>query len=348
MLSIARQEDGSVRYRLKPFRLLQVDNSKYTSHKQFPFSQFREPAVGVLDFKVQNVRRVATSATSPHSKRKLADLEDETDSNSRRLKQHRPVEVADNYLLAKSDAQLEINDCLNEEMSEYHLWLITNSYDNLLEWKDLAASLGLSQQEIQLIESRFINRDGLKECFYQTLLKWRIKEPENCTFANFFQILSVRLSKNADFLASLTKSVSEFVRKSELDEFKSERPVLKSYLASLMSKAKKQRVLKSEFESDLALEKVKLEERILWRASELICQEWKSIARALALTESTIFQIESKHLLQDGLRECCYQSLISWSQSLYEKANLEHVCLSLIHASFNLYARQFLEIALFD
>ncbi len=94
-------------------------------------------------------------------------------------------------------------------MNEKFLWLIANNYDNLSEWKTVAITgLGLQLSDVQTIEARYLIADGLKECFYQCLLKWRVKEPENC-YLNYFLgvILLVKLKKSSDMVNNLRDNV---------------------------------------------------------------------------------------------------------------------------------------------
>jgi hypothetical protein len=76
-------------------------------------------------------------------------------------------------------------------------------------------------------------------------------------------------------------------------------------------------------------------------------QEWKTISRNLNLTELDLISIEMKYMQTDGIRECCYQSLLKWSQFFYEQTSLESLCLSMIQMNLNLYAKQLLELFCF-
>ena len=57
----------------------------------------------------------------------------------------------------------------------------------------------LSEQELLVIEAKYLMKDSLKECFYQMLLKWRLKEPENCYLEYLCKKLKINMNK---FLSS--------------------------------------------------------------------------------------------------------------------------------------------------
>lgn len=104
---------------------------------------------------------------------------------------------------------------------------------------------------------------------------------------------------------------------------------------------------KTQNENIPELAEVKLNEKALWKISDLICEEWKPLSRDLGIRETNIAQIEAKYLYTDGLRECCYQSLILWSEIAGDfKPNLENICLCLIDRGLNLYAKNVLELVL--
>ena len=94
-------------------------------------------------------------------------------------------------------------------------------------------------------------------------------------------------------------------------------------------------------------ENFKLNEKYLWRLSEIICQDWKSIGRYLGLKEFLLAQIESKYANQDGIRECCYQMLLVWFENFNHQAYLEQFCTKLIQMNFNLYAKESIECFFF-
>jgi hypothetical protein len=122
-------------------------------------------------------------------------------------------------------------------MNEKFLWLIANNYDNLSEWKSVAITgLTLQLSDIQNIEARHLIADGLKECFYQCLLKWRVKEPENC-YLNYFLgvILLSKLNKSCEMVNSLRDNILNASKESKLHEEKAISR-LRFYLTSLVNK----------------------------------------------------------------------------------------------------------------
>lgn len=231
-------------------------------------------------------------------------------------------------------------EALSIEMNEKFLWLIANNYDNLSEWKAVAINgLGLQLSDTQNIEARNLIADGLKECFYQCLLKWRVKEPENCYFNYFLGVILLsKLNKPCEMVYSLRDNILNASKATKLHE---ENAIsrLRFYLTSLVNK-------KTTAINENKL-KTKLDENDLWSASGYLFQEWKTICRNLNLTELDLISIEMKHMQTDGIRECCYQSLLKWSQFFYEKTSLESLCLSLIQMNLNLYAKQLLELFCF-
>jgi len=220
-----------------------------------------------------------------------------------------------------------------EELNEKHLWLLTNAYDNLDEWKMLAMRLNLTKQDVDVIEfNHSSSLDGLRECFYQCLLKWRLIQPENCHFTFLCKIILNKFEKTNEFIENLAQ-VMFFKEKSESRE-REYKQILNNYLGSLLSKNTNTKT------RELSL---KLDEKHLWSASEFICLEWKSIARNLGLKESDLTDIQMRYARFEGIRECCYQMLLLWSQYYSHNANLEYLCLSLIEMRFNLFAKKLLE-----
>ena len=73
-----------------------------------------------------------------------------------------------------------------------------------------------------------------------------------------------------------------------------------------------------------------------------MAQEWKSIGRGLNLSELDLANINLKYS-SEGIRECCYQTLILWNQIYYETSHLEYLCLNLIEMKFNLFAKKMIE-----
>lgn len=212
------------------------------------------------------------------------------------------------------------------ELDEKYLWLITSKYERLNEWKLISIALGLEISDVQIIQAKYLISDGLKECFYQCLLKWRLKQPEHCYLDYFLNILKHKLNKSNEFIMNLKQQLANTSTQTAND-------MLQLYLTSLQNKR----------DLNVAKLQLKLEEKELWLASGLIFQEWKTISRSLNLTELDLVQIEHKHMQSDGIRECCYQALLKWSQFYYEQTSLEYLCLLLIEMKFNLYAKQLLE-----
>lgn len=273
------------------------------------------------------------------------EYEDEADSNS--LIHHHGHKVI--KLSAKTSSSLPIttsnaDDSFNldsyafldkQELSEKHLWLLTNAYDHLSEWKSLAMSLNLSRQDIDLIEFNYLNsQDGLRECFYQCLLKWRLIQPENCHFSFLCNLLvSKKFNKPSVLIESLAKSMLPSNLLNETYNYAEyNKRSFENYRAMIGPKS-------NCVETSLFC----LNEKHLWTSSEIICLEWKSIARGLGLNESSIADIHLRYARFEGLRECCYQSLLVWSQIDSSNANLEYLCLALIEMRFNLFAKKLLE-----
>lgn len=192
-------------------------------------------------------------------------------------------------------------------LSELNLWKLANRHENLLEWKKIALELGLKISEIQEIENKFKLKDGLVECLYQVLLKWRLKNCET------FKIEYIESKLNLK----------------KFDEINCEE-MLSAYE-------------KIFFESSTRLDRIKLNDKILWEISDFICSEWKPIARYLEIKESDICEIEIKYFYKDGLRECCYQALLKWSNQTNE-FNLKYLCMIFVQQSFNYYAKILIEM----
>ena len=217
---------------------------------------------------------------------------------------------------------------------------------------------------MKLIELRYspaaAHHDGLRECLYQSLLKWRLREPENCTFSYLYQVMcSCVAGGGGGGGGALNRLVNAIEasrdEKEEEERGQAEIDRLRLYLSQVEAKKKRQgKYVRREFREIVAsdsgdqLSGVRLDERQLWAGSELICAEWKAIMRVLGLAESSLVQIESRHMQSEGLRECAYQGLIAWSQIWHEQCHLERICLSLMRIGLNLYAKQFLELALFE
>ena len=84
-------------------------------------------------------------------------------------------------------------------MSEIELWIIAELNDNIENWKLSGKLLGLTDQELLVIESKYLAKDSLKECFYQMLLKWRLKEPENCYLEYLCKSLEINVNRFISF-----------------------------------------------------------------------------------------------------------------------------------------------------
>jgi hypothetical protein len=70
----------------------------------------------------------------------------------------------------------------------------------------LGKNLSLTQQELLVIETKYLVKDSLKECFYQMLLRWRLKEPENCYFEFLYK-------KSTKFIKCKISSDDEIFKK---------------------------------------------------------------------------------------------------------------------------------------
>lgn len=220
--------------------------------------------------------------------------------------------------------QIEILTNQNSKyLNEKHLWMITNEYENLEEWKQLAKHLSLTEHDTQIIETKYLARDGLNECFYQCLLKWRLKQPENCTFNYLASVLSKKFQKSKNFIKKLNPRYPNTKACNLLDTYLNILNIEKIHLTGR-----------------------KLNEKSLWTMSDLICEEWKPISRCLGLRESNITQIELRYVQLDGIRECCYQSLLQWLETNIQEAGLEELCLVLVEMKLNFYAKQLLELFL--
>jgi hypothetical protein len=335
-----------------PFKIVRIENKNNIFHNN---NNIKKDEPFFASFASEN---------RPLIKRMALLSSDESDGaivkSKRKLCEIAAVDNADCLLPKNKTQKLESDDALSidaecvkehddddddDEMSENSLWLLANEYDDLLEWKTLGASLSLSAQDLQQIECKYLSKEGPRECLYQALLKWRLREPENCHLKYFLvDILRNKLSKSEEFLARLSQKLSK-----NDDQNESSKKKLNFYLKQLLIKTKHR---KNETLVDCS---IRLSERDLWRASDFLCTEWKSVLRGLnassALSESHIVQLESKYLHinnQCGVRECCYQALLLWSEvSGAEQANLEHLCLSLLSSGLNFYAKKLLELVLF-
>lgn len=210
-------------------------------------------------------------------------------------------------------------------LSEIELWYLVELNGNLENWKFSGKLLNLSDQELLVIESKYLAKDCLKECFYQMLLKWRLKEPENCYLEYLCKKLEINVNKFISFKNSADTD----------DDLSKQR--FQSYFNRYFHK------LENIDEIFFKLKNFKLIEKILWHASGYLFQEWKSIARSLLITENDIYLIDTKYYLKDGIRECCYQMLIKWRELYPNSCYFYNLSLKLIKINFNFYVCQLLE-----
>ncbi len=202
-----------------------------------------------------------------------------------------------------------------EEMNERDLWILACEYPALSEWKKVAIDcLDLDGNDLFNIECKYLIRDGIKECFYQSLLLWRLRDPENCNKSYFLKRLSNHYNVN-DF--SIKKQPNE----------------------------------NQSFENKLAngYGKRILDEDELWKVSEVLAMEWKPIARYLGVSELELKNIEFKYIMNEndasgGMRECCYQSLLIWSQQNYDNASLDKLLLAVMQLKYNLFVKQIIRL----
>lgn len=216
----------------------------------------------------------------------------------------------------KNETQSEYS---SKELDEKDLWVLTSLHERLDEWKQVAKRLGLSERDLQLIEAKHLTRDGIDECLYQALLKYRTREPENCYLENVVRALDVSVESVREYFAS------------PHDKEKESSVRLAFYAAS---------------KNVDNLGNVRPSDRHLWQLADMVCMEWKKLGRVLGLAESSLSQIEARWLYKDGIRECAYQMLLLCGEIFYEQFNLESLCLSLLNLKLNLYVRKFLEIVL--
>lgn len=256
-----------------------------------------------------NIPRVKLVTVTCSRKRKFSSDHDDKSS---------PDDETDSNFLHRTLKYQKI-EFSHEELSEKHLWLLTNAYDSLTDWRQLAAMLQLTKQDIDLIEFNYLkNLDGLKECFYQTLLTWRLQSPENCNFSFLSKVLR-QMAKSLGFCQMLAESM--------FDQKCSAKKILANYNSDAKTVA-----------TGL------LSEKQLWSVSEVIGSQWKSVGRSLDLAESSLSDVEARYARFEGARECCYQMLLLWSQCYADRCTLEYLCLSLIDMRFNLYARQIFKV----
>lgn len=215
-----------------------------------------------------------------------------------------------------------------EGMNERQLWTLACKYSNLSEYRSIALALGVDGTDVQVIEAKYLMRDGPRECLYQCLLTWRLNQPDSCSLEQFMETLSIKLNKSDEFIQGLKQQILAIEDCSQYKE------ILEQYLSKYLSSS-----LVGSDKCDM-----KLDEGHLWDASGLMAQHWKFIGRNLGLSELDLGTIEAKYLFTDGIRECCYQTLLLWSQVFYSQATLENLCLRLIGMKFNLFAKQVIEL----
>lgn len=212
-----------------------------------------------------------------------------------------------------------------EDMSERQLWTLACKYSSLSEYRLIALALGVDETDVQVIEAKYLMRDGPRECLYQCLLTWRLNQPDSCSLEQFMETLSIKLNKSDEFIQGLQEQIST------IEDYGQYKVILEQYLGKY---------------GLVGLDKcdMKLGEGHLWDASGLMAQHWKLIGRNLGLSELDLGTIEARYLFTDGIRECCYQTLLLWSQVFYSQASLEYLCLRLIGMKFNLFAKQVIEV----
>ena len=63
------------------------------------------------------------------------------------------------------------------------------------EWKAIARNLCLSESDIYLFEAKHLYKDGIRECCYQMLLKWRELYPSDCCLYNLcIKLININLN----------------------------------------------------------------------------------------------------------------------------------------------------------
>lgn len=303
---------------MNPLRIVCVgDREKPASTKPKEIDHLEIPKVSSLTLTNKN----SSMKQFPSCKRKISTNEDdETDSS------------VDYKLMESKRFKSSLSDAVVvklrgfEEMTESELWRLAQKYPDLSEYTLVAVALGIDRADIQIIESKYLSRDGLRECFYQCLLTWRLNQPENCTLENFLKVL-ITLNKTSEFINNLKQQ-------------------FESNIVSPKNKNTLSMYLNDDQVLDCKVVDLKVEESHLWEASNFMAPQWKSIGRSLGLNEIDLDSIEAKYLYTDGMRECCYQTLLLWSQVFYARANLEYLCLCLIHMKCNLYAKKLIQIML--
>jgi hypothetical protein len=231
------------------------------------------------------------------------------------------------------------NKCLNEnELSEKEIWMLVNQYDDLFEWESIGMHLGLSKTDLQIIKYEHLDKldlGGLKESLYQVFLKWRMYEPENFNINFLLKFFKTKLNKTNEFIESIKTRMSS---KTSQNSAK-----LMNFYFKCLKEGKK---MSCKFDDDYL--RINLNESELWKASEVLSMDWKSIGRFLGISESDLKNIEIKYLRTDGLRECCYQTLLLWSEQFYDQTYLDYLCTLLIELRYNFYAKKLIENICFN
>lgn len=303
-------------------------------------------------------KKLALNLNPSSSKRKL-DLQvegddDEADSNfhykEKRLKKSFPACDLNNNTINSNKNEYATEDVngADIELSEKQLWIMANHYSGLAEWERAGELLGLTRSDLCVIKLNHyhphshLKQNGSKtneknenlkgltknvqECFYQVLLKWRMLEPENCSLTYLTSKLgSFQITHSSVRLQNISSSYEKYVK------------YFQAVNNSNNQKCEHEEKGQSEDE---------LSERDLWRASDIVRAEWKSVARHLDVSESQLVQIEHSfsRAPQDGMRECAYQTMLVWSQqSGCRRARLKHLACSLIEARLNYYAKQIIK-----
>jgi hypothetical protein len=239
-----------------------------------------------------------------------------------------------NVDIAKKLSKKSANE---DELNEKDIWMLVNKYDDLFEWEQIGKSLGLSKTDLQIIKYEHLDKidlGGLKECLYQVFLKWRMYEPENFNIGYLLKFFKSKMNKTNDFIEDIKNSMSTKSHEKSAQ-------LMNHYFKVLIDVKKNE----CKYEKDLH---VYLNESELWKASEILNMDWKSIGRYLGISESDLNNIQIMYLRTDGLRECCYQTLLLWSQQFNDQTYLDNLCTFLIELRFNFYAKKLIENICFN
>ena len=294
-----------------------------------------------IQMPIPNVHLVNSRYECEHSnekKRKYShedSNDDERDSNSYHLQSiYKKCKVDDLDVELKQTSNKIVNE---NELNEKDLWMLVNKYDDLFEWELIGTQLGLSRTDLQIIKYEHLDKidlGGLRECLYQVFLKWRMYEPENSNLNYLLKFFKTKLNKTNEFIDNIKNSLSNKVNKNSVD-------LMNNYLKCLIELKKDS----CKYDSDLH---VYLNESELWKASEILSMDWKSIGRYLGISESELKNIQIMYLRTDGLRECCYQTLLLWSEQFNDQTYLDNLCTFLIELRYNFYAKKLIENICFN